>query len=102
MADTAVSGNGASTLDDLFALSDEQILDIDAEPVDIEIGDVYLDEADHAVLVPAVPEDGDRAAAAARESRASADNAANNPTREIVVDPAAPPQWLADRMSDPQ
>ena len=45
MPDTAVPTNGASTAHDLFALSDEQILEIDAEPQDIEITDVYLDDA---------------------------------------------------------
>jgi hypothetical protein len=102
MPDTAVPANGASTVDDLFALSDEQILDIDGVPQDIEIADLHLDDADRAVLGAAVAEDGDRAAAEARESRASADNAASDPTRDVAVDPAAPPQWLADRMSDPQ
>ncbi len=51
MPDTAVPANGASTVHDLFALSDEQLLEIEAEPQDIEIADVYLDEADRAVLV---------------------------------------------------
>src|SRR5256885_6017144 len=30
-------GNGETSIDDLFALSDEQILEIDPEPVDLEI-----------------------------------------------------------------
>ena len=51
MPDTAVPTNGASTVHDLFALSDEQILEIEAEPQDIEIADVYLDDEDRAVLV---------------------------------------------------
>ena len=49
MPDTAVPTNGASTVHDLFALSDEQILEIDAEPQDIEVADVQLDDADRAV-----------------------------------------------------
>ena len=57
MPDTAVPTNGASTVHDLFALSDEQILEIEAEPQDIEIADVYLDDVDRAVLGASVHPD---------------------------------------------
>ena len=147
MPDTAVSTNGASTVQDLFALSDEQILEIDAEPQDIEIADVYLDEADRAVLVaPADPDAGRASLPAGFEScgrrgkspagsrryrsapierrtgaacraqlgntpTASRDGERNAAESNVAAshqasvtghDPAAPPQWLADRMSDPQ
>ena len=102
MPETATPTNDASTMHDLFALSDEQILEIEAEPQDIEIADVFLDDADRAVLVETVSDTRDLAVAEARESRASADHTASHPTPETAVDPAAPPQWLADRMSDPQ
>lgn len=102
MPETAVPTNGETSAHDLFLLSDDQILEIDAEPQDIEITDVYLDDADRAVLVAAVPEDGDRAATEARDSRASADNAASDPIGATGAGSAAPPLWLADRMSDPQ
>jgi hypothetical protein len=110
MPDTAVPTNGASTVHDLFALSDEQILEIDAEPQDIEIADVYLDEADRAVLSP-TPAEAGQGTSEVRESRASVDSTANAQNPEPAGshqspitshDPAAPPQWLADRMSDPQ
>jgi hypothetical protein len=110
MPDTAVPTNGASTAHDLFVLSDEQILEIDAEPQDIEIADIYLDDADRAVLSPASGKAGD-GTSEARESRASESHVANAHTAETAAgnasqvtnhDPSAPPQWLADRMSDPQ
>src|SRR5580698_6230172 len=104
MPDTAVPTNGASTAHDLFALSDEQILEIDAEPQDIEITDVYLDDADRAVLSPTSAEAG-RGTSEAHESRSSgapianastAETAASHPSQVTSHDPAAPPQWLAD------
>src|ERR1700753_627779 len=57
MPDTAAPTNGASPVHDLFALSDEQILEIEAEPQDIEIADVYLDDVDRAVLGASVHPD---------------------------------------------
>ena len=136
MPDTAVPTNGASTMQDLFALSDEQILEIEAEAQDIEIADVYLDEADRAVLVaPASlpaglnradgtknrrlealrnsgqasateralapsPENGGAHVEGAHASEAS--NTTSHQSQVTGHHPAAPPQWLADRMSDPQ
>src|SRR5579872_151433 len=94
MPDTAVPTNGASTAHDLFALSDEQILEIDAEPQDIEMADVYLDDADRAVLSPT--------SAKAGQGASTKETAASHPSQTTEHDPTAPPQWLADRMSDPQ
>src|SRR5580692_11296203 len=94
MPDTAVPTNGASTVHDLFALSDEQILEIDAEPQDIEMADVYLDDADRAVLSPTSAEAG--------QGASTKETAASHPSQTTEHDPTAPPQWLADRMSDPQ
>jgi hypothetical protein len=140
MPDTAVPTNGASTVHDLFALSDEQILEIEAEPQDIEIADVYLDDEDRAVLVApaslpaglhrargeenrrletgttdradrsdvgaqhAAPERGKASTASHDgENTAAASSAtASHQSPAASHDPAAPPQWLADRMSDPQ
>ena len=51
MPETATPTNDASTMHDLFALSDEQILEIEAEPQDIEIADVFLDDADRKSVV---------------------------------------------------
>src|SRR5579871_3120531 len=109
MPDTAVPTIGETSADDLFLLSDEQILEIEAEPQDIEIADVQLDDADRAVLMePIADANGSVHAAEARESRSSANSATNpdgaNTSHQSPVTshvPAAPPQWLADRMSDP-
>ena len=139
MPDTAVPTNGASTVHDLFALSDEQILEIDAVPQDIEISDVYLDDEDRAVLVApaslpeglnrgggsenrrleaatghadradvgaqhAAPQLGEASTASRDCERNPAESniAASHQSQSTSHDPSAPPQWLADRMSDPQ
>jgi hypothetical protein len=122
---TTSSGmNGETSAHDLFLLSDEQILEIEAEAQDIEIADVYLDDADRAVLVaPAsLPAGLDRASdgenrrleAGATDVGLTADQAdegahaaeslpATSQQPQVTGDDASvPPQWLADRMSDPQ
>src|SRR5215475_10134745 len=120
MPDTAIPTNGASTMHDLFLLSDEQILEIEAEPQDIEIADVYLDDADRAVLVaPAPLPAGFDSASAIQNRRQDAgatnhglptlsDHAAQGAESRTATshqapttshDPSAPPQWLADRMN---
>ena len=111
MPETAVPTNGETSVHDLFALSDEQILEIEAEPQDIEISDVQLDDADRAVLMsPATDANEQARGAEVRESRTSTDSGANpdsatGTSHQSPItshDPSAPPQWLADRMSDPQ
>src|ERR1700743_611448 len=53
--------NGETSAHDLFLLSDEQILEIEAEPQDIEIADLQLDDADRAVLMEPTAGDNERA-----------------------------------------
>jgi hypothetical protein len=121
---TSSGTNGETSAHDLFLLSDEQILEIEAEAQDIEIADVYLDDADRAVLVtPAsLPAELDRASggenrrleAGATDGGLAADQADEGvhaaesiaaTSRQPQVtghDVSVPPQWLVDRMSDPQ
>src|ERR1700744_3273671 len=103
--------NGETSAHDLFLLSDEQILEIAAEPQDIEIADLPLDDAARAVLMEPNADASENARTAeVRDSRTSADGDAN-PDATVTTshqspitshDSSAPPQWLADRMSDPQ
>ena len=109
---SATSGgtNGETSAQDLFLLSDEQILEIEAEPQDIEIADLQLDDADRAVLMASPAEASEQSRTAdVRESRTPADVDANPDTMVTTShqsqitshDSSVPPQWLADRMSDP-
>jgi hypothetical protein len=112
MPGTVVPTNGETSVCDLFALSDEQILEIEAEPQDIEIADVHLDDADRAVLGPPITGGDDQdLTLKVREPRTSIAGGSNaeatpavtsHPSPTTSHDPSAPPQWLADRMSDPQ
>jgi hypothetical protein len=118
LSHTASSTNGETSVQDLFALSDEQILEIEAEPQDIEIADVYLDDEDRAVLVApasspeglnlAGGEENRRLEAGATGTLQAADGAresgeaARHQSQASAHDLSEPPQWLADRMSDPQ
>ncbi len=99
---TAGAGNGASALHDLFALTDEQILEIEPEAQDIEVrstaaggGAQLRAEIDSSVAQPPrndVAETGARGAAATgHESQGVAQQGADEP-----------PQWLVERMADPQ
>jgi hypothetical protein len=38
--------NGETSIDELFALTDEQILEIDSEPQDVEISDAHPDASE--------------------------------------------------------
>ena len=93
--------NGTSSLHDLFALTDEQILEIEPEPQDVELKGTTTGtdapprvERDSSVAEPArnnVANTGSRDAAATRHD-----------ARAASPDPNVPPQWLAERMADPQ
>jgi len=86
-ATAAPSTNGETSITDLFALSDEQILQIEPDAQDVEIADVPLDEADRPLLV------------ASQRTGPPLDAAQADPS---ATSHSAPPQWLADRMADPQ
>ncbi len=123
-------GNGETSIDVLFALSDEQILEIDPEPVDLEISDAHPDASEFDELVASSPSGQDRPGSRQDHlahrgpvntqftgATSEAGRARTQPTQDAstatTVDEAhtsghevgaseTPPQWLADRMSDPQ
>jgi hypothetical protein len=115
----AVPGtNGETSIADLFALSDEQILEIEPDTHDVEIADFSLDDADRAILVapaslpaPASESHNRRLEAGATsdqstdEGSRAANNTTSSPSHQSPLtshQPSTPPQWLAERMADPQ
>jgi hypothetical protein len=104
VASTESSGsNGHTQLHELFALTDEQILEIDPEPQDVQVAGVAP-----AALPPnsaeqaqtSRPESGtapEQGARSADPSRAQTQNAPAS-----IATPSKPPAWLADTMNDPQ
>ena len=121
MPTSVAPANGTSTMHDLFALSDEQILEIEPDAQDVDITDVSLDEADRAVLVaPAscrlrrrrsrTRAGWSRATSEASRSPEGADRNATLDANRLANDAApsagrsssTPPQWLAERMADQQ
>ena len=124
------TGNGVTSAHELFALTDEQILQIEPEAQDIEIfagerSDALDPLREDLQLLVSGAADGQTAAAtnastnaapgAATSLAASADTnpviAAPNPTPANLANTAtnsastandAPPAWLAARMNDPQ
>jgi hypothetical protein len=103
-----LSGNGETSLRDLFALTDEQILEIEPEAQDVQVrgstdaGEVSpAARADSSSQATSSASQNDDASATAHTSQ----NAPNKASHESPVTsrvPSAPPKWLADRMADPQ
>jgi hypothetical protein len=90
------SANGASTMHELFALSDEQILEIEPEAQDVEVSGAEPG-ADEAA--------GSKAGASTRsasERGATAETPAATDSATSASGASAPPAWLAEQMSDPR
>jgi hypothetical protein len=98
--------NGASTLHDLFALTDEQILEIEPEAQDVEVSErqpTITGEDASRVAPPSLP----AGFAAANDNRLQETGAASaapasNAARPLNSEATQPPNWLAEKMSDPQ
>jgi hypothetical protein len=101
--------NGQTALHDLFALTDEQILEIEPEAQDVQLcGSTRASE----VSPDAQADSSDQAAGGATRNDDAAttahtsQNAPNKSSHESPVtshqQSATPPKWLADRMADPQ
>jgi hypothetical protein len=92
--------NGASTLHDLFALTDEQILEIEPEPQDVAVRSSTVDagarmEEKRDSPIAALPENKGLAAG-------SPDTEATSHQSPVTShDSAEPPAWLAAQMKDP-
>jgi hypothetical protein len=108
MHDSLTSTNAAGTLQELFALSDEQILEIEPETQDLQAHSA-ADAADRAhspqgdfpeeIAVPASRDDRDGNAEAAQHQT---QNVAQHPQAATGSGLSEPPRWLAERMADPQ
>jgi hypothetical protein len=96
--DAAASANGQSTPHELFALTDEQILEIEPEAHNADVqsssADVQL-ESKRDSSVASLPRNGDPQAG----SPDAAATSHQSPVTSHV--PQEPPEWLTQRMKDP-
>ena len=108
MPPSVAPATGTSTMHDLFALSDEQILEIEPETQDVRDHSA-VDAADSALSTQSdFPEE--IAVPASHDGRNGNAEAAQHQTQSLVqrpqgatgLGPLEPPQWLAERMADPQ
>src|SRR5712692_2249923 len=96
---TSTAGsNGESAPQDLFALTDEQILDIQPEAYNVVVqssaADVQLESRRDSSAASLTRNDGSQAG--------SPDAAATNHQSPVTSHvPQEPPEWLAQRMKDP-
>src|SRR5437867_2972201 len=104
----ASSGNGASTPHDLFALTDEQILEIGPEAQDVELSSAEPQAPRPASLqvAPASLPAGSSMAPQTERSRLEAGatqppQGVENSAQPRVAGPVEAPPWLAEQMKDP-
>src|ERR1700736_793362 len=108
MPPSVAPANGTSTMHDLFALSDEQILEIEPETQDVQAR-APVDAVDRAlstqgdfpeeIAVPASSRDRNGHSEAAQHQTQST---VQRPQGATGLGPSEPPTWLAERMDDPQ
>ena len=96
----AVPANGGSTLHDLFALTDEQILEIEPEAQDVAVRSSTvaagaLTEEKRDSPIAALPENNGLAAGSPNTK------ATSHKSPVTTHDSAQPPAWLAAQMKDP-
>ena len=114
------TSNGAAAAQDLFALTDEQILQIEPDAQDVEVfGGERSDSADplreDLALLTSVSEDGRAGVNGGEQSHQTSDDglravatttnaaAQTSPAAGAVTNASGEvPQWLAERMNDPQ
>ena len=114
---TATPANGESTLHELFALTDEQILEIEPEAQDVETGAPQTVSGHAPRANPSTSETQStrhdpstsaptRVGAFARDDNSElADRGSVNASRRaegISPDAAEPPAWVAEAMNDPE
>jgi len=104
----ASSGNGASTPHDLFALTDEQILEIEPEAQDVELSSAEPQAPRPASLqvAPASLPAGSSMAPQTERSRLEAGatqppQGVENSAQPRVAGPVEAPPWLAEQMKNP-
>jgi len=95
---TITATNGESTVHDLFALTDEQILEIEPETQDVEHSTTRQPARtqESSQVAPASLPAGSPSAPQNGESRLEAST-----TRAYASNSAEPPPWLAAQMKDP-
>lgn len=94
---TGSLSNGATHAQDLFALTDEQILEIEPEAQDVEVSSTSgpVDHSGQTEL-----KDGASSTQSSAATQASATQ--QNSAQPGMTVPLEPPRWLADMMADPQ
>jgi len=114
---TSSGTNGHSTVQDIFALSDEQILEIDPDPQDVEVSAGTTGASQHANVAPTSALETPRGAQARpdsftehgsrntdHENRPAAETGVNadslRPAQASTAAPQSPPAWLAAQMND--
>jgi hypothetical protein len=111
---SATQSNGQSSPHDLFALTDEQILEIASEPSDAEISNVQPTTSGKETSGVAVSSlqasspvnsQTNQSEAPANPQQSTGAERSGQPHRESgqvrVAVPPVPPEWLAQRMKDP-
>ena len=95
--------NGHTQLHELFALTDEQILQIDPEPQDVEVASAQP-AALPANSVELAQTSRPESATSPEQSTRSTDpnHAQTQNAPASIATPSEPPAWLADSMNDPQ
>jgi hypothetical protein len=108
MSPSIAPPNGTSTVHDLFALSDEQILEIEPETQDVQAHAptgaaerALSTQGDFPEEIAAPTSRGDREGNA-DVAQHQAQSVVQRPDGAIGFGPSEPPTWLAERMADPQ
>src|SRR5690348_137145 len=96
-------GNCEGHLNDLFLMTDEQILQIDPEPQDVEVGGVAPAALAVNSAEPAQTSRPESATSPEQSTRSTDPNHAQTQNAPAsIATPSEPPAWLADTMNDPQ
>ena len=98
--EAASSGSGLSSAHDLFALTDEQILEIEPEAQDVEISGSQP-TADGKAAPQAAPTSWPAGSSQQAQSQAGPDPNRGATQAAANAEPGQPPEWLAQRMKDP-
>ena len=108
MPPSVAPANGTRTMHDLFALSDEQILEIEPETEDVQAHSA-ADAADRALSTQgdfpeevAIPASGGDRNGNSEAAQHQTQSVVQHPQGATGLGPSEPPTWLAERMADPQ
>ena len=108
MPPSVAPANGTSTMHDLFALSDEQILEIEPETQVVQAHSA-ADVADRALSTQgdfpeevAIPASGGDRNGNSEAAQHQTQSVVQHPQGATGLGPSEPPTWLAERMADPQ